>query len=204
MASRPVTPEQFWARVRIGPVSECWLWTGSRHPQGYGQFSRGGKTTRASRHAWELTHGPVPSGLWVLHHCDNPPCCNPAHLFLGTVRDNTNDKVAKGRHARGESSGAAMLTEDQVQEIRSLSAAGARQIELAGIYGVHQGTISSIVRGRIWKHAPGPVRPSKDEIPEDQRAAVMAGLAGGESQRSLAARLGVDRYRIRRIARDAQ
>lgn len=76
-----------------GP-SECWEWSGSRDRKGYG-FGDGG---RAHRLAWEWENGPVPAGLMVLHRCDNPPCCNPKHLFVGTALDNARDALAKGHH----------------------------------------------------------------------------------------------------------
>lgn len=95
--AKPSDEERFWSRVdRRGP-DECWPWTGSRNPAGYGAFSRGGKRSNTHRVAWEMTHGPIPGRLHVLHACDNPPCCNPAHLSLGTHEDNMADMVAKGR-----------------------------------------------------------------------------------------------------------
>lgn len=86
----------FWQHVKVGDPSECWLWTGSKHKQGYGLYGAGPR--RAHRIAWTLIHGEIPPGLQVLHRCDNPPCVNPAHLFLGTDKDNHQDKAAKGRH----------------------------------------------------------------------------------------------------------
>jgi len=88
--------ERFWAKV--DRTDDCWLWTACRTTHGYGQFrperSRG---AQAHRVAWELTNGPIPAGMLVLHRCDNPPCVNPAHLFLGTQSDNMRDMYAKGR-----------------------------------------------------------------------------------------------------------
>lgn len=96
---RPKTlSERFWARVVKG--DGCWVWTGARNAQGYGRMtagSRGAGYLRAHRVSWELANGPVPKGLWVLHRCDNPPCVNPAHLWLGTRLDNMRDCSAKGR-----------------------------------------------------------------------------------------------------------
>jgi len=88
--------DRFWSKVQ--KTENCWLWMGARTKLGYGQ--RGGrKTGRRYTHrlSWEMRFGPIPEGLCVLHHCDNPPCVNPDHLFLGTKKDNTQDMIAKGR-----------------------------------------------------------------------------------------------------------
>ena len=90
---------RFWEKVTRGDESECWEWTGFRKPEGYGVFLlKKGRYATASRFAWELTHGPIPDGLCICHTCDNPPCCNPAHLWLGTRADNNRDKTEKGRN----------------------------------------------------------------------------------------------------------
>ena len=93
----PNTPETFWLRVARADPDACWIWQGSKRPQGYGQLSYQGRHTSAHRLAWTLTHGPIPDGLFVLHRCDNPPCVNPAHLFLGTTDDNMHDAFVKHR-----------------------------------------------------------------------------------------------------------
>jgi len=89
--------ERFWEKVDVRGPDECWPWTRKHNPKGYGQF-RKDKMVQAHRMAWELTNGPIPDGLDVLHTCDNPPCCNPHHLFLGTNDDNMRDMNSKGRH----------------------------------------------------------------------------------------------------------
>jgi hypothetical protein len=88
-------PVRFWAKVSKG--DGCWIWTGSRNPKGYGRLNTGNRVRLAHAISWELSHGAVPDGLWVLHRCDNPPCVRPDHLWLGTAADNTADMVAKGR-----------------------------------------------------------------------------------------------------------
>ena len=94
---RPVRPvaDRLWERVdRSG---DCWLWTGAITGVGYGHIYADGRLAYTHRLAYELTYGPIPEGLFVCHHCDNPPCCRPEHLFLGTAQDNQSDMAAKGR-----------------------------------------------------------------------------------------------------------
>lgn len=88
---------RFWPKVNVGSDDECWEWTAATWG-GYGQFGKSGRSYRSHRVAWVIDRGPIPPGLVVCHHCDNPPCCNPAHLFLGTIGDNNADRDAKGRH----------------------------------------------------------------------------------------------------------
>lgn len=87
---------RFWARVDVRGAEQCWPWTG-RTRNGYGAFDIGEETVIASRVAVELTRGPIPAGLLVCHRCDNPPCCNPDHLFVGSYSDNMADAIKKGR-----------------------------------------------------------------------------------------------------------
>lgn len=100
--------ERFWAKVdRNGPIhpvlqTACWLWTGARLVSGYGVFTSGPRKShefkRAHRVAYSLTYGFIPEGMEVCHRCDNPPCCNPSHLFAGSHQDNVDDMVSKGRN----------------------------------------------------------------------------------------------------------
>jgi|SRR6188768_779520 len=144
--------ERFWSKVdRRGP-DECWPWKTGKFPSGHGQFWLGTRSQMAHRCAFLLTHGrwPDPCGL---HRCDNPPCCNPAHLFEGTAVDNQNDKVSKGRQARGARQGCAKLTEQLVRDIRANYAlCRVTMRELATRFGVSLPTISQVITRRIWKH----------------------------------------------------
>ena len=97
---RPTATERFWAKVQKS--DGCWLWTAYRNEKGYGRFDDGTITHQAHRLAWALTNGPVADGLLVCHKCDNPPCCNPDHLFVGTQKDNMQDAKQKGRRADGD------------------------------------------------------------------------------------------------------
>lgn len=91
--------KRFWEKVKKASNDECWLWLGGKTYGGYGVIGSGGRhgLIRAHRLSWEIANSKIPEGLWVLHKCDNPPCVNPKHLFLGTQSDNMNDCIAKGR-----------------------------------------------------------------------------------------------------------
>ena len=135
----PRVAERFRAKVDERGDDECWLWCGARTKDGYGILSagrRGDPPLRAHRVAYELHYGPVPEGLHVLHTCDNPPCCNPAHLYAGTNAQNIADKVARGRQSRtalqGSRNPCAVLNETIVREIRAMLAqADSRQTSKA-------------------------------------------------------------------------
>lgn len=152
---------RFWRKVDRRGEDECWLWTGGTRGKGYGAFHPGSKrdgTHRnedAHRYSYLLHHGLVPPGLNVCHTCDNPPCVNPSHLFLGTTQENAQDMVKKNRWAVGiqcgELSHSAKLTLAQVEEIKYRYAGGEKQASLAAAFGVRQTTISRIVRGETWK-----------------------------------------------------
>lgn len=155
----PVPPEiRFWARVKRGGPSECWEWLGSTTEFGYGWFRAAG-TWGAHRYSWTLHFGPIPDGMCVLHRCDNPRCCNPAHLWLGTNQDNNADCFSKGRmkpnsgqRARGEQHGLAKLDADAIREIRRRRADGAGIKDLGVEFGVNHTNISSICLGKTWRH----------------------------------------------------
>jgi len=144
--------DRFWNKV--DKSGDCWEWTGFKH-KGYGRFSVGVRRLRSHRVAWELTHGPIPDGMLVLHTCDNPGCVNPDHLFLGTQADNMADMVSKGRQpfvkVLGEGVGTSKLAEDQVRSIRSDPRS---QRAIARDYGVSQTAISEIKNRKRWRHIP--------------------------------------------------
>lgn len=140
--------DDFWSYVGPPAATGCREWQGAIGIKGYGRVGGGGKAHRA---AWELTNGPIPDGLCVLHRCDNPPCCEPAHLFLGTKADNNRDMYAKGRanpyDRHGERNPANKLSDAQrVEIVRRYRSGEALQQQLADEYGVTQTRVSQIVR----------------------------------------------------------
>jgi len=167
---------RFWSRIDTpAEPDRCWEWQSTRNDAGYGVLSLCSVYYRVHRIMWALEHGPIPQGLYVLHDCDNPPCVNPAHLFLGTKSDNSRDMVAKGRNVakthpellargerspvhqhpelyRGEKHGKHKLTWEQVRTIRRMYAeGGVSQPQLGRIFGVTHVTIGNIVRHKIWR-----------------------------------------------------
>lgn len=157
---------RFWHKVEVKSEAECWEWKGNKNKTGYGLLwisDRPAAKRLAHRLSWEIHNGEIPDELGVLHKCDNPPCVNPAHLFLGTFRDNMKDKISKERHARGEKC-QHILTEQAVIDIRNRynlrrrtrgvaarnDPNGARA--LASEYGVSIWAIFDCVKGRRWAH----------------------------------------------------
>ena len=160
----------------VSEVDGCWTWTGKRDEKGYGRIKircEDGvwRPHGAHRVSWEAHNGPIPGGLWVLHRCDNPPCINPNHLFLGTAADNTADMMQKGRWkpgiARGDKNGAytkpdrvlrgsrvgtSKLSEAEVFAIKRAIDDGEPHAEIAGRYDVSRALISQIGRGERWSH----------------------------------------------------
>lgn len=145
-----------------GPES-CWPFQGKCQNGGYGVIwsgGAGGKTYYAHRVAWKIHNGRDPGQLAVCHRCDNPPCCNPAHLFLGSIADNVADMIGKGRakitthrgQPRGEQVGGSKLTAGDVAQIRERAAAGEGSGTLGKVYGVDSSTVRQIVRREIWRH----------------------------------------------------
>jgi biotin operon repressor len=146
-------PESLEVRLRryivIGDIDECWLWIGRRDRDGYGSLSVDRTSRHVTRIIWELLFGQIPSGLCVCHTCDNPPCCNPKHLWLGTNQDNVNDMMAKGRHVVGNRK----LSAEQVLEIRDLVKRNEiSNVKIAELYGVSNQLVGLIARRKIWVH----------------------------------------------------
>ncbi len=166
---------RFWRAVE--KTAYCWPWKLAK-PRGYGMFKvRRDESVRAHRMAWELTNGPIPEGMLVCHRCDNPACCNPGHLFLGTHQDNMDDRNSKNRQARGaavvgerprgdthwkrlhpewirrgSAHPGALTNETAVRDIRAAHACGASIADLARVYGLQWKTTAAIVHRKTWKH----------------------------------------------------
>jgi len=144
------TIDDFWAKIIRGGESECWEWNSTLHKSGYGVFNIACKQYRAHRMVYELTRGEVPKGMFVCHKCDNRRCCNPNHLFIGTVQDNQQDMVNKGRQAKGEQVNTNKLTAEQVVEIRRLHSTGRYSLkQLESRYGIKN--IGRITNRIIWR-----------------------------------------------------
>ena len=155
--------DRFWARVEKG--DGCWLWKGCKQRSGYGRIASGDPSKPivegAHRIAYELQCGPIPHGLYVLHHCDVPACCRGSHLFLGTAKDNNADMHAKGRFvpptvSKGEGAPNAILSEAHV---RRILASKETHDKLGASLGVAPSTIKAVRDGITWKHIGPPRKP---------------------------------------------
>lgn len=161
---RKTLRERFDAKWTPEPNSGCWLWTGSSRG-GYGQINSGGRGVLLAAHrvSFEFANGQIQKGMCVLHRCDNPPCVNPDHLFLGTPKDNAVDRARKNRGNRptGEKGPSAVLCVDFVVEIRRRRLErGESMDELATAFGVCRSTIRNVLTGKTWASVktqdPGP------------------------------------------------
>ena len=131
---------------KITKTGGCWLWTGALNSGHYGAFFLK-KVHRAHRFSWELYNGPIPERMHVLHKCDNPPCVNPEHLFLGTAKDNTEDKIKKRRASYGRK-----LSKRDADFIRGVYQNRVTYGTLAKTFGVSREAIARIVRGDTYLH----------------------------------------------------
>lgn len=160
--------QKFWEKVDKKGPNDCWLWTASKHPFGYGWFGVEGENHSAHRISWIIHHGQVPKGMQVLHNCpggDNPSCVNPSHLWLGTQGDNMRDRQAKGRDnhpcgeehrarqrkcvARGDNHCECKLKKKQCLEARQLYKEGWTMPGIARFFGVHRNVIWYAIFKRV-------------------------------------------------------
>jgi hypothetical protein len=163
-----------WSQVEKRGPGGCWVWTGKTIKGGYGDLrvkvDGRWRHVIAHRLAWVETNGEIPDGLFVLHRCDNPPCVNPDHLFLGTHRDNMSDMMEKERRAtkKGTANGRCKLTPGEVDVIRRLvNAEGVGVVAVAGRFGLATKTTRKIALGLSWPHVPMHYPP---RAPRRQRA----------------------------------
>lgn len=218
--SAETATSRFWKLVnKDGPdhaLGKCWVWTGFG-TNGYGMFCANGKRYSASRYSYELLRGPVDPSLWILHHCDNPSCVNPVHLYAGTVIENNADMVARDRYSSGDKHYSkthpelrprgvdvphAKIADAEVLEMRRLYRDGANLPELANRFSVSSGTVFNAVRGKTWKHLPDavirPVRAHKKMTVEMVRE-LRELRRGGMQIQELSQRYGIFRSTVEKI-----
>ncbi len=155
----------FWAKVDVRGPEDCWPWTASARKGGYGRFW----SAPAPRYAWELVNGPMPLDRLACHTCDNPPCCNPAHIWAGTPSENTRDAVKKQRRV-GELCPGAKLSELDVREIVRRLQNGELPKAIAPRFGVGFSVIYRIKSGDFWSHVTG----GAVHVPEAVRGELLA------------------------------
>lgn len=202
---------RYWALIEKG--QSCWEWQGNLNRKGYGRLTTGiSRPSHVQTHrlAYEIDKGhPPPADLLVCHRCDNPKCCNPAHLFLGTPAENSADMVSKGRSARGVLAGPAKLTEAEVETIRvRYAAGGVTQSALAAEFSVGNAEINRIIRGVDWRHTGGPIysgparkcagqKSGMAKLTDDQAREIVALLhAGKHSPKEIAVQFGISRETV--------
>lgn len=163
---RDTLENRLWVKIDKRSQNECWPWLANKNNQGYGMIRLGGKSKKVLAHrvVFTLCKGTIPPKMVVMHLCDNPICCNPHHLRLGTMYDNTQDMISKGRkvvvinpnnkppHHRGEGHPMSKLKESDVIKIRQLIAEGESQRALSRQYGVTKTTIQNIRKRVLWSH----------------------------------------------------
>jgi len=144
---------RYWAKIDKKGEDDCWIWTAATAGKGYGyiKLKQSSKHVYAHRASYMIHKGAIPEGALVLHSCDNPRCCNPKHLSIGSYGDNSQDMKSKGRHLYGERNAEAKMTESQILAIRILLR-DTSQHKIAKMFGISQGQVSRIKRGVRWAH----------------------------------------------------
>lgn len=203
----------FWARVSPPDERGCRVWTGATNEDGYGVYRA---RVGAHRLAFAIADGEVPEGVYVLHTCDNPPCCERSHLYLGDQFQNMRDRRDRGRapDLRGERHGRSILTDEQAIEMRHRYAAGERAAALAAEYGMSASGARKIIQGIVWDHLPGAVNVGKNGRPTVGMLSARAVLTdaivveiraryagGGWTYKALGQEFGVGKTAIEKIVK---
>jgi hypothetical protein len=154
-----------YTKVKGSLPTECWEWQGARYDYGYGRVHWNGEW-RAHRASYTVHVGAIPRGLYVLHRCDNPPCLNPDHLFLGTQAENIVDMVRKGRcnAASGSRAGLAVLTDELAAELLQLLSEGKSEVFIAEYYGLSRSVVRSLAIGESYRDIPGDRREKRRPV----------------------------------------
>lgn len=194
--------ERLLARVKVN-ANGCFEWQAARLACGYGRFyvREQKKEMQVHRVAYEAVRGPIPEGKLVCHHCDNRRCCNPAHLFLGTHKDNSRDCVSKNRHVHGSKAHNAKLTEADIVAICERYNAGRNHYELADEFGVCRPVITEILQGKLWPHVPRPqlnLRP-KNTIQREDAEEIRRLCRAGVRQVDIAEMFGIKQVTVSAI-----
>lgn len=214
MAASHSIESRFWAKVDLRSSIECWNWNGAKRPTGYGMIRIDGKTCATHRIAYQLQKGEIPEGMEILHSCDNPSCCNPAHLDVGTHQQNIQDMRNRFRMKNQ------ILTNNQVEAIRKLYfVENVKQKDIAILIGAKKATISSAIRGKNWANHGKPsadilraaslrtkARPKGEQNPSSKLTSesvltIRFEHKAGAIQSELAAKFQVSKMTISRIVR---
>ncbi len=180
----------------------CWEWRAHRNSDGYGVARRGGRLTGVHRISWELHRGQIPRGAQVLHSCDNPPCVNPAHLFLGTHVDNMADRQRKGRTPRGSTRAQAKITEADIEAAFAMAFVdNLEPLDIAKRLGLKSGgAVCHILDAKLWQHVSvaclfamrmaGLERPRRDKLNAEKVREIRRLRAAGEKMPAIAMAVG--------------
>ncbi len=207
MNKHTTVQSRFWSKILILGPDDCWNWKGPFKSTGYGAFEvHTGIQEMSHRMTWQLTHGLIPKGMCVCHRCDNPKCCNPAHLFLDTVGGNFQDMMRKGRHAKGHKAGAKdrRFSIFSVMEIRLLcNQGGMSGAELSRLFGNTAHEMNRILRGKAYGWVEGCTRPAgpvRMFAAEQVRKVRNLRREEGLSYAEIGRRTGIESGVVRRIA----